>query len=270
MHYLHELVLEKTKHEKHREEVPLVNIITSRPPCLTTRDLARLREISWDMADDSRRQKLEDERTVGFIVERNPSDFAIDGPKKKRKRTIITPEQLASLNDFFNREQWPNRARKVKLAHEIGMTENFVSVWFQNKRAKIKRDIEENDKKDTRNKRDPNSLPSRQLKPILPSPPKPLCALGLNASNSTHSNSQNNICAKFSLHDDMSSTFHAKNISSNTEMAAKNVTDSVLDLSIGKVTPRFEPKCSDKFAQPQRDLAKPAQKMPVHVEVIVN
>ena len=60
--------------------------------------------------------------------------------RKRRKRTIISSEQLHKLETSFKREQWPNKYRKEKLATELGSDEQFVSIWFQNKRARVKRE----------------------------------------------------------------------------------------------------------------------------------
>ena len=63
--------------------------------------------------------------------------------KKRRRRTIITGEQLTSLENLYMQEQWPSKSKKEKLAAEIGTSEHFVSIWFQNKRARVKRESEE-------------------------------------------------------------------------------------------------------------------------------
>jgi len=62
--------------------------------------------------------------------------------RKRRKRTIITAEQLEKLEKTFKQEQWPNKLRKERLAFELGSSEQFVSIWFQNKRARVKREEE--------------------------------------------------------------------------------------------------------------------------------
>eukprot|EP01129_Flabellula_baltica_P013399 TRINITY_DN61_c0_g1_i3.p1 TRINITY_DN61_c0_g1~~TRINITY_DN61_c0_g1_i3.p1 ORF type:complete len:172 (-),score=35.76 TRINITY_DN61_c0_g1_i3:90-605(-) len=58
--------------------------------------------------------------------------------KKKRHRT--TPEQLRILESTFLREKTPDINLRKKLAAQLDMTPRRVQVWFQNKRAKEKRE----------------------------------------------------------------------------------------------------------------------------------
>lgn len=68
------------------------------------------------------------------------ANFEFDGYKRKRKRTVIPETHYDKLEKLFQRETWPNRAKKEALAQEIGQSEHFVSVWFQNRRARMKRE----------------------------------------------------------------------------------------------------------------------------------
>ena len=68
------------------------------------------------------------------------SNFELDCCKRKRKRTVIPDTHIDKLEKLFQRETWPNRAKKEALALEIGQSEHFVSVWFQNRRARMKRE----------------------------------------------------------------------------------------------------------------------------------
>eukprot|EP00057_Strongylocentrotus_purpuratus_P013131 XP_011667605.1 PREDICTED: homeobox protein 10-like [Strongylocentrotus purpuratus] len=61
----------------------------------------------------------------------------------RRKRTIITPEQLMKLEELYKQEQWPGRDKKEELAREIEMSTHFVNIWFQNKRSRVKKLVQE-------------------------------------------------------------------------------------------------------------------------------
>eukprot|EP01132_Coremiostelium_polycephalum_P003841 gene3841-4785_t len=57
--------------------------------------------------------------------------------KKKRQRT--SPEQLAILEQIFETDKMPSQQIRVRLANQLGMSSRRVQIWFQNKRAKVKR-----------------------------------------------------------------------------------------------------------------------------------
>jgi len=57
--------------------------------------------------------------------------------KKKRQRT--SPDQLAILEQIFQTDKMPSQQTRVQLADQLGMSSRRVQIWFQNKRAKVKR-----------------------------------------------------------------------------------------------------------------------------------
>jgi len=59
--------------------------------------------------------------------------------KKKRQRT--SPDQLAILEQIFQTDKMPSQQTRVQLADQLGMSSRRVQIWFQNKRAKVKRGI---------------------------------------------------------------------------------------------------------------------------------
>jgi len=59
------------------------------------------------------------------------------GPSKKRQRT--SPEQLDILEKIFRTDQMPSHQTRLELADKLGMSARRVQIWFQNKRAKLKR-----------------------------------------------------------------------------------------------------------------------------------
>ena len=55
-----------------------------------------------------------------------------------RKRTRTSPEQLAVLEKSFSINPSPNNRVREQLAHQLGMPERSIQIWFQNRRAKVK------------------------------------------------------------------------------------------------------------------------------------
>ncbi|KAG9126390.1 hypothetical protein FRC07_003605 [Ceratobasidium sp. 392] len=58
---------------------------------------------------------------------------------KSRKR--VTPHQLKHLERVFASETHPSRGSREELARDLGMELKSVTIWFQNKRQSIKRNI---------------------------------------------------------------------------------------------------------------------------------
>ncbi|GJE85680.1 homeobox domain-containing protein [Phanerochaete sordida] len=66
------------------------------------------------------------------------SHDAAGDAKSKRKRSRVTPEQLAHLERFFAADRSPTAARRKEISDMLGMTERQTQIWFQNRRAKAK------------------------------------------------------------------------------------------------------------------------------------
>lgn len=56
-----------------------------------------------------------------------------------KTRTRTTTEQLAILEQVCKTTVRPNKETRVRLAKELGMNQRQVQIWFQNKRAKLKK-----------------------------------------------------------------------------------------------------------------------------------
>ncbi|XP_071963280.1 uncharacterized protein [Antedon mediterranea] len=76
--------------------------------------------------------------------------------RKRRKRTVIEPEQLLQLESLYLRDSWPSKQKKAQLALRWGMSTRFVNIWFQNKRSRMKKMAQEQTELDAIIKRNPN------------------------------------------------------------------------------------------------------------------
>ncbi|XP_055373916.1 segmentation polarity homeobox protein engrailed-like isoform X2 [Condylostylus longicornis] len=57
----------------------------------------------------------------------------------KRPRTAFSSDQLARLKREFNENRYLTERRRQQLSSELGLNEAQIKIWFQNKRAKIKK-----------------------------------------------------------------------------------------------------------------------------------
>ncbi|XP_055315597.1 homeobox protein Hox-B1b-like [Sitodiplosis mosellana] len=65
-------------------------------------------------------------------------------PKKKRKsRTAFTNNQIFELEKRFIYQKYLSPADRDEIASSLGLSNAQVITWFQNRRAKLKRDMEE-------------------------------------------------------------------------------------------------------------------------------
>ncbi|XP_015258661.1 PREDICTED: homeobox protein engrailed-1-B-like [Cyprinodon variegatus] len=63
------------------------------------------------------------------------------GPSRddKRPRTAFSSEQLQRLKAEFQNNRYLTEQRRQNLAQDLGLNESQIKIWFQNKRAKIKK-----------------------------------------------------------------------------------------------------------------------------------
>ncbi|KAL6484591.1 hypothetical protein MHYP_G00066360 [Metynnis hypsauchen] len=57
----------------------------------------------------------------------------------KRPRTAFSAEQLQRLKTEFQLNRYITEQRRQALAHELSLNESQIKIWFQNKRAKMKK-----------------------------------------------------------------------------------------------------------------------------------
>ncbi|XP_012261615.2 homeobox protein engrailed-2-like [Athalia rosae] len=59
--------------------------------------------------------------------------------EEKRPRTAFSAEQLARLKQEFAENRYLTERRRQQLSRDLGLNEAQIKIWFQNKRAKIKK-----------------------------------------------------------------------------------------------------------------------------------
>ena len=64
-----------------------------------------------------------------------------EGKKKRREsRMTFTPEQISVLEEHYNNNPLPKAVLREEIGNSLGITAKKVDVWFKNRRAKAKRE----------------------------------------------------------------------------------------------------------------------------------
>ncbi|XP_014216794.1 segmentation polarity homeobox protein engrailed-like [Copidosoma floridanum] len=72
-------------------------------------------------------------------IKRMNNDKNLSVAEEKRPRTAFSAEQLTRLRHEFTENRYLTEPRRQKLSKELGLHEQQIKIWFQNKRAKIKK-----------------------------------------------------------------------------------------------------------------------------------
>ncbi|CAJ0941700.1 unnamed protein product, partial [Mesorhabditis belari] len=70
---------------------------------------------------------------------RRPRKRESPSEEERRPRTAFTPQQLQRLRQQFIDNRYLTEKKRQELAHELGLNESQIKIWFQNKRAKLKK-----------------------------------------------------------------------------------------------------------------------------------
>jgi len=114
------------------------------------------------------------------------NDNKLRAPKQRKKsdkirkpyqRTVFSETQLAGLTNSFNKKRYLTLTERAELAKELGLTQAQVKIWFQNKRAKIKRNQtkakEQQQQQQQAQQQQPNTLALPEFAGPVPGPTVP-------------------------------------------------------------------------------------------------
>ncbi|XP_041457432.1 homeobox protein ceh-37-like [Lytechinus variegatus] len=75
-----------------------------------------------------------------FIMTAHASSNGVPSKRPRRRRpTVFTDLQLRILETVFNDNQYPDITTREQLASSLQLKEDRIMVWFQNRRARVRR-----------------------------------------------------------------------------------------------------------------------------------
>eukprot|EP00164_Ancoracysta_twista_P001475 GFYU01001925.1.p1 GENE.GFYU01001925.1~~GFYU01001925.1.p1 ORF type:complete len:604 (-),score=184.61 GFYU01001925.1:301-2112(-) len=104
-----------------------------------TSEVAHNEELQLIMGIKAAPRKIEVPSDSGGKSDEDDGGNMTPSGKNPRKRHRTTPEQLEILERSFKNDHMPNEQARFQIASQIGMSPRSVQIWFQNKRAKVKR-----------------------------------------------------------------------------------------------------------------------------------
>jgi hypothetical protein len=111
----------------------------------------QLNSNDYEYDDDENEENAAGANNFNYNISRNGEDEELaydsdddddndsNGSHSKRPRTAFTTSQLMRLKNEFEKNKYLTGEKRQYLANELNLNESQIKIWFQNKRAKIKK-----------------------------------------------------------------------------------------------------------------------------------
>ncbi|XP_044070673.1 ventral expressed homeobox [Siniperca chuatsi] len=66
-----------------------------------------------------------------------------EATQQRRMRTKFTSEQISKLENTFSKHKYLGSVQRRKIAEKLNLSETQVKTWFQNRRMKLKREVQD-------------------------------------------------------------------------------------------------------------------------------
>ncbi|XP_058507587.1 ventral expressed homeobox [Solea solea] len=70
-------------------------------------------------------------------------DSEEEAAQQRRIRTKFTSDQISKLENIFSKHKYLGATQRRKFAEKLNLSETQVKTWFQNRRMKLKREVQD-------------------------------------------------------------------------------------------------------------------------------